>query len=477
MSANGQYITFESTASNLVSGDTNGMAADVFIHNRQTGQIGLISVTSSGTSGNDFSYAPSISTDGRYVTFASDASNLVSGDTNGMEDVFIRDRQTNQTSLVSIASNNTQGTGNSFAPAISSDGCCIAFESYASNLVSGDTNGVEDIFVRDWQTGQTSLISITSNGTSGNAPSYTPSISADGRYVVFASDASDLVNNDTNGAVADVFVRDRQTGQTSLVSVASNSTQGNDFSSFPSISADGCCVAFVSQGTNLVSSDTNNSADVFIRNLKTNQTRRVSISSGGVQGNGTSNFPSISTDGRYISFSSTASNLVSGDTNGNIDIFVHDLQTGKTTRVSVTSNGTQVNGNTVLTSTSISANGHYVAFVSSSSSLVSGDTNGKNDVFIHNYLSGSTTVYLPFILKPAPTNLFIQNLTLGIVSSYKVHNTPQGDIICSNITPGLKVFCGSFTPGIYMVSVSTVCGADSKLITFSSGVVTRTVSC
>ena len=352
------------------------------------------SVASDGAQGNSDSYYPSISADGRYVAFQSDASNLVSGDTNGSPDVFVHDRQSGQTKRVSVASDGTQGSGS--YPSISADGRYVAFMSAASNLVSGDTC-CSDIFVHDRQSGQTTRVSVASDGTQGNSGSEYPSISADGRYVAFRSYASNLVSGDTNGAV-DIFVHDRQSGQTERVSVASDGVQGNDYSSYLSISADGRYVAFRSSASNLVSGDTNGYWDIFVHDRQSGGTTRVSLASDGAQGNYGSSYPSISADGRYVAFMSAASNLVSGDTCCS-DIFVHDRQSGQTTRVSVASDGAQ--GNNHSWYPSISADGRYVAFHSYASNLVSGDTNSAPDVFVHDRGGAGPAyqLYLPLILR------------------------------------------------------------------------------
>lgn len=200
-----------------------------------------ISVASDGSQGNDESTEPSISADGRYVAFWSRASNLVSDDTNDVPDVFVYDRQSEQIRRVSVDSDGAQGNDASSSSSrsyISSDGRYIAFVSGASNLVSGDTNNEADIFVHDQQTGQTSRASISSDGVQGNGTSFHPSISADGRYVAFMSEATNLVSNDTNGDW-DIFVHDRQSGETKLVSIATNGVQADDRSTYPHISADG----------------------------------------------------------------------------------------------------------------------------------------------------------------------------------------------------------------------------------------------
>jgi len=272
LSADGRFVAFRSEATNLVAGDTNA-ADDIFVHDRQTGTTTRVSVDSAGTQGNSYSYTPSISADGRYVAFLSNASNLVAGDTNASWDIFVHDRQTGTTTRVSVDSTGTQGNGASaYHPSLSADGRFVAFLSEASNLVAGDTNGRSDIFVHDRQTGTTTRVSVDSAGTQGTGGhSYTPSISADGRYVAFASTATNLVAGDTNGT-GDIFVHDRQTG----------------------------FVAFFSYATNLVAGDTNGLRDIFVHDRQTGTTIRVSVDSAGTQGNGNSFAPSISADGRFV---------------------------------------------------------------------------------------------------------------------------------------------------------------------------------
>lgn len=322
ISADGRYVAFLSAASNLVADDTNN-TADIFVHDRQTGQTNRVSVASDGMEGNALSRHPSISADGRYIAFASRASNLVGNDMNSTLDVFVHDQQTGQTNRVSVASDGTEGNDRSYRPSISANGRYIAFFSNASNLVSGDTNGVGDIFVHDRETGQTDRVSIASDGMEGNEQSLLPTISADGRYIAYDSYASNLVSGDMNSAW-DVFVHDRLTGQTNRVSIASDGSEGNDASITPSISADGRYIAYDSYASNLVADDTNGKADVFVYDRQTGQTSRVSIASDGTQGNDDSAYPSISANGRYIGFISYASNLVYNDANGYEDVFVHD---------------------------------------------------------------------------------------------------------------------------------------------------------
>ena len=382
ISSDGRYVAFHSSASNLVSNDTNG-TGDIFVHDRQTGETTRVSVADDGTQGNSYSYFPSISNDGRYVAFVSNASNLVSDDTNDVPDVFVYDQQMGGTTRVSVASNGMQGNGYANSPFISNDGRYVAFYSDASNLVNGDTNGVSDVFVHDRQTGGTVRVSVASDGMQGNSWAELSSISEDGRYIAFHSSASNLVNGDTNSQI-DVFVHDQQTGGTTRVSVADDGTQGNSYSIYPSISNDGRYVAFYSDASNLVNGDTNFATDIFVHDQQMGETTRVSVTHEGTQGNNSSYFPSISSDGRYVAFHSFASNLVSDDTNGTTDVFVYDRQTGKTMRMSVATDGAQ--GNNGSFEISMSDNGRYVAFYSDASNLVSDDTNDYGDIFVHDNL-------------------------------------------------------------------------------------------
>jgi Ca2+-binding RTX toxin-like protein len=382
ISADGRFVAFTLEESLTRFGAANNNinnSDDIFVRDTLTNTTTRVSVDSAGNQPNDSSYDPSISADGRFVAFQSDATNLVPGDTNNKEDIFVRDLSTNTTTLVSVSSSGDRGNKFSGDPSISGDGRFVTFSSTASNLVPGDTNNEEDIFVRDLSTNTTTLVSVSSSGAPANDYSSFPSISANGRFVTFYSFATNLVPGHTNGS-RDIFVRDLLTNTTTLVSASSSGEIANGGSIRGSISADGRFVAFSSRATNLVPGDTNNSDDIFVRDLSTNTTTRVSISSTGNQGNRDSGSASISADGRFVTFSSEASNLVPGDTNNKEDIFVRDLLTNTTTRLSVDSAGNQ--GNSDSEFPSISANGQKVAFSSFAANLVPGDTNNGPDLFI-----------------------------------------------------------------------------------------------
>ncbi|TAK01695.1 MAG: hypothetical protein EPO39_14065 [Candidatus Manganitrophaceae bacterium] len=378
MGGDGRYVAFESLASNLVAGDTNGVL-DLFVRDRETGLTRRVSVDSSGREGNGISFGSKMSGDGRFVVFESQASNLVPDDTNGFTDIFLHDLQSGTTERVSIGTGGVQADSASGYAYVNWDGRYVVFYSFADNLVPGDTNGAGDLFIRDRQTGETTRLSVRSDGAEGNEISFCPSISDDGRYVSFISYATNLVPGDTNGA-PDIFVHDRQTGTTTRISVDSNGVEGNLASIDAKISGNGRFVAFYSEASNLAPGDTNRVGDLFVHDRETRTTTRVSIGSDGTQGNRISYDARISRDGRYVAFDSDATNLADGDTNGKGDIFVHDRQTGITRRASADRNG--VGGNNASHANRISGDGRFIAFDSEASNLVSDDTNEKTDVFI-----------------------------------------------------------------------------------------------
>ena len=390
--------------------------------------ITRVSVDSAGNQGNQgpfYYFFPSISPDGRFVGFASPASNLVPGDTNASDDIFVRDTLANTTTRVSFDSAGNQGNSESYNPSMSADGRFVAFNSDASNIVPGDTNNTDDIFVRDTLTNTTARASVDSTGNQGNNGSLFPSLSTDGRFVAFNSDASNIVPQDTNNE-PDIFMRDLLTNTTIRLSVDSAGNQGNNGSLFLSISGDGRFVAFNSSASNLVPGDTNISRDVFVRDTLTNTTARVSVDSAGNQGNDDCFAPSISADGRFVAFASSASNLVPGDTNNTTDIFVRDTLTNTTARVSVSLAGNQ--GNSESLAPSISADGQRVAFSSDATNLVPGDTNNISDVFV------SDTGNIPGNNPPANNiNGTDGNDSLTGTSGNDIINGSEGDDVLTGL--------------------------------------------
>jgi len=318
LSGDGGVVAFDSFAGNLVSDDTNDVS-DVFVRDLTSGRTSRISVDSAARQGNGDSFSPSISADGRFVAFASDATALVTGDHNRAGDVFVHDRRTGETSRVSVTSDGAQGNGHSFSPSISADGRFVAFVSEAANVVRGDTNGATDVFVHDRNSGRTTRVSVAFDGRQLNGDAYSPSISGDGRVVAFTTVAGNAAPADDNGA-SDVFVRDRQTGRTLLVSADGDGRLSDRGSFAPSLSGDGRFVAFVTDGA-LVGDDRNNTEDVFVFDLTAGALRRVSVASDGSEANQPSTGPAISGDAGAIAFGSLASNLVVADSNSARDVF------------------------------------------------------------------------------------------------------------------------------------------------------------
>lgn len=386
--ANGVYVTFASSASNLVSNDTNS-AKDIFLHNRSTGATVIVSVGTGSTQANGDSDAPVISSDGKWVVFHSYATNLTADvDTNDSADVF---RYNVTTGAINRVSNDTgagNANGHNFNPVIDEDGDFIVFQTDATDLFASDTNAKSDIVMYTVATTAIAQISKDSGGLATDGNSMNPAVSADGKKIAYSSIATDIVASDTN-SYSDIFYYDVTLGTTIRVSKANDGTQGNERSYFPAISANGRYVAFESDATNLLASsaDTNAVADVFVYDTTTNTISRVSVASGGTQSNGTSggsiDYPNISMseDGTFVVFRSAATNLVSSDTNVFTDVFMYDRQSNVTVRVTQLLDGTQFNN--VSYYPVITRTGTYVAFYSYASNVVTGDTNGVGDVFVY----------------------------------------------------------------------------------------------
>jgi Tol biopolymer transport system component len=386
ISSDGRFVAFASRASNLVADDTNG-ACDVFIRDRLDGVTERVSVSSWETQGNRGSCVGiALSADARYVAFGSKASNLIRRDTNGTPDVFVRDRELGRTHRVSVRSDGRQGNGRSTHPALSADGQLVAFESFAP-LVPGDSAFVEDVYVRNRGTGKTRRVSVSSRGVPAADTSFDAAISGDGRVVAFVSRAQNLVRPDGNFDGTDVFVHVLATGKTRRVSVDSDEDQllgcSDGAGSFgPSLDADGSRVLF----TYIVDCVNGN---VMLRDRTEGTTQQLDRGMGNTTPDRSSFGGGISADGGFVVMSSTSTNLVPGDTNGDPDadpfdpsgqdIFVVDVLTAAITRVSVSDAGAQANG--VSAGGVISGDGTFVTFVSTATNLVAGDTNGTTDVF------------------------------------------------------------------------------------------------
>ncbi len=375
VSGDGRAIVF-ATTSTLVPEDTDAVQ-DVYVKDLLTDGLERISVTPNGSPAQGNSFAGVMSDDRRFVVFWSWATNLVPGDTNGKADVFVRDRLNRTTERVSVTTAEAQANGaspsiiNGDSLGISDDGRYVTFTSSATNL-GPDANTLSDVFVRDRTAGTTTLVSVSSAEVPGTSDSYAPSITSDGRYIVFESDASNLVAPDTNSG-RDVYVRDRTAGTTIRASLADNDTQPAGQSFTGGITSDGNSVVFASTAK-MTPADTNNSVDVYVRTLSTGKTRLVSTVSGGSQAAGDSDSPRIAENGGTIAFLSSSTTILAG-ANGARQLYV---ARGSIERASVSTAGV-ISGADVA-NPSVDDDGQVVTFDSKAANLVAGDT-GQRDVF------------------------------------------------------------------------------------------------
>jgi Tol biopolymer transport system component len=383
ISSDGTRIAFVSDATNLVAGDTNGKD-DVFVHDTSTGTTIRVSVASDGTPANNHSRMATISADGTKVAFISWADNLVAGDTNIREDVFLHDLDTGSTSRVSLAHDDSQVVATIVSTiSIDGDGSLVAFVSNSAGFVANDTNGFRDVFIRDTAAGTTTRASVSWMIPAPDADGHSdaPSLSADGTRIAFHSDATNLsVSGDING-LTDVYIRNLQMNTTSLASVTTLGGQASGGRSInPSLSADGTRVAFESRATNLMGgADPNNAFDVFLRDTVTGTTTLVSEAATGTWADDGSGAASISGDGTMVAFHSVATNLIAADTNATLDVFVRDLAADATARVSTTDTGAQAAG--VSDAPSLNGDGSLTAF-RSVAPLVPTDTNDTDDAYV-----------------------------------------------------------------------------------------------
>lgn len=394
-SADGRFVAFVSEATDLLGGDTsadpNGLA-DVFWADTTAGTIRLISSGLGGAPADGASSAVDLSADGRYVAFESTATNLIAADANGaVSDVFVFDTLDGSVELASRRGPaGAQGDLDSFAPSISADGRKVAFASDATNLVANDTNAKTDMFVRSLDAGTTVRTSTNSSGAQAKNVSYDPVLSPDGNWVGFSSLASNLVSGDTNGT-RDVFLKNLSTSKTIRVSVRTDGRQANGASSVDDVSNGGKQVVFHSYATNLVKNDANNRGDVFLRDRLASTTIRVSRD-GPVESNGESFGASIAADGGRVVFQSWGTNLGDDeDTNGAAsDLFGYEVATKLTTRISVDTSGGWPDAASY--DAEIAGGGDAVGFVSLATDLVEGDGNGLADVFVHRGVGDSVSV-------------------------------------------------------------------------------------
>jgi hypothetical protein len=327
ISGNGQYVVFTSIATNL-SADCTDSIADIYVYQIQEGAPGVFTCISLGLGGaeaNAASEHPSISYDGRYVVFASSATNLVAGVTDGRKHIYLYDRNTLTLTVESVNSDEVLADGSSDNPSISADGQSIAFESLATNLLGpgGDTNGVSDIFLRNRNSGVTTRVSMAyTSGAEPDGSSILPSISSDGKRIAFLSIAGNLIPGISG--VWNVYLRDVPSNTTSLASISTSGGGANGNAFFARISADGKHVAFSSTATNLILGESGGTEQMYLRDFEDSETLKISVSATGEEGNAASNTAGISGDGTIVAFLSSSTNLVAGDTNGFADAFLSE---------------------------------------------------------------------------------------------------------------------------------------------------------
>jgi Tol biopolymer transport system component len=406
LTPDGRYVAFTTTALTPPIPPGNTPAHNIFLKDRWTGALTRCSIGINGAEPNGDSDGASTSDDGRYVCFTSYATNLVPGTPAGVSSVFVYDRTAGTTRKVS----SPYGTGYGAMGAISGDGSTVAFVS-GGGIFAGVG---EEVYVLNLITGAYDAAS-ESNIAYGNGISTLPSISRDGNVVAFASTSTNMLpagQSDTNG-VPDVYYRDMAQFFTARASVGPGGAQANGASGVPSISADGRYIAFVSEATNLAGADANGHGDIYVFDRTAPSTSRASLTAGGAEPNGDCLYPSISSDGRYVSFNSSATNLVTinPDTNGLNDVYVRDRQGNTTLRASLGANNAQPNGQCGDNSW-VSANGRFILFSSGANNLTPADTNPSGDIFVRDTGNGGVTnptVWVPphsLSLHPGATAQF-----------------------------------------------------------------------
>ena len=478
ISSDGRYVAFSSLATNAVLGDTND-AEDIFVRDRRLDTTSRLNVPAVGQEGNGASREPTMSSDGRYVAFLSSASNLTANDKNRTADVFLVDRQVPTILVATQAAKPVAGL-DATDPAISADGTQVAFTSDASTLVANDKNGRSDVFVRDYTQGVTIRVSRPTGAGQANSGSGSPSTSTDGRFVAFLSDASNLVPDDTNFDV-DVFVRDRQNATTERLSVSSTGEQANEFTREAEISGNGRFVLFWTDASNLVPGDGEHSTDLFLRDRVAGTTElAVDRAIGALFSGFSGQSAAISADGRFIAFV-TGANLPPDDTEFDRDVYVRDRQLGTFERISVPIAGSSSFSCCSGRAVTISANGRFVAFDSRAPNLVPGDTNDLADVFVRDRQLGTTvraSVSLPLDIKP-----FAQDFSSLSISDDGRHvcftvflfqNEPtlvrKSEVFCRDIQAGVTKRASVSSAGAAANADATqsAMNSDGRFVVFNS---------
>ncbi len=499
----GRYVVFQSDASNLVTNDFN-QASDIFVRDTVAGTTTLVSVNPSGTaSGNGPSSSPVITPDGRYVAFISAASDLVDGDTNGIADVFVRDLHTGITTLVSEGAQSASAPPYALvdSPAITPDGRFVAFTSTASNLVANTAPIHQEIYVRDLTAGQTIWASTNVTAASNAPASTSPVLSDDGQFVAFATTISNatlvLRRNLQTGALAVISTNaasgpamtpdgrfvvyadaisanntasvrrwDAQTGSNLLVSVnLAGQPSADGLCDSPAISPDGRFVTFLSDGSDLVTNDVNGDYQVYLRDLQSGVTWLASADAAG-EGSGDcgSSLPALSADGRFVLFDSLSGVFVTNDLNDAYDVFLRDTVAGTTELISRRDPGlaaVTANNSSAITGDAVSADGRLVVFVSLADDLVPGDTNGLQDVFVRDLFAG-TNALVSVNRFGGNANGASRSPSLSANGRYVVFVSAADDLVANDTNRMADVFVRELVEGTTaLVSVSTTGGSGN----------------
>jgi Tol biopolymer transport system component len=518
LSPDGRFVVFTSAANDLVPGGNNFYSLNVFLRDRTSNTTVLVSGNLSGTGGGNGSSVPGqASTNGQFVVFQSDASNLVPNDTNGVTDIFVRDLVAGTTTLVSVSTNGGPANGASTDPVMTPDGRYVAFISSASNLVPGDTNGIPDIFIRDLVAGTNYLVSVGALLPSGSANPImaTPVITPDGRYVAFFSSAINLASTVPGTSTGEVYVRDRLTGTTTWAStnaatiVSATLSLSGMPAYHPQLSDDGRYVAFKAGSTVvggaavilqydstaatttvvntngvgwIVDIDDNGGPEMtpdgrfiaFARNegaLSSGYSSvhvwdsqaavdtLVSDDGSGVPTNTTSQAPAISPDGQFVAFLSNATNLVANAVTSGFHVYLRNLPSGTTQLVDVDTNGV---GSTdeQLTSLSLSADGRFVAFSSPDGGLVSGDNNRAEDVFVRDLVAATTELVsqrdATVIPQTADGFSLLSPSSVSADGRWAAFTSPADDLVPNDTNKLLDVFVCDLVNGTnILVSVGS----------------------
>ncbi|MCB0221706.1 MAG: hypothetical protein KDH09_18560 [Chrysiogenetes bacterium] len=364
--ADGRYSAFASDSDNFVQGDENS-SSDIFFFDKEKGKAEAISVNDTGELGNGASTNGVMSSCARYLAYESDATNLVPGDTNGVTDIYFRDRHTNHTKRISITEKGVEPNAPSLQPSISGCGAFVAFTSAATTLSSADTHGVTQIYIKDQAFGGLRLVSLF-NGKPGEYASADPALSPNADEIAFQTSIKNL-EADTRESTMQLVLTDLKTGEIVLVSRTPQNKPANGNSGEPAISRGGRYVVFSSDATDMTDTqNTHGGAEVFLYDRETSTVTQVSTTTIGRAPDGPSMHPSISDNGRYVAFESAATNLVPGDTNRSNDMFVLDRESSLIERTTVDADGNELEGDCIAGR--ISNDGRFVTFQSASEAVL-----------------------------------------------------------------------------------------------------------